>query len=144
MLDLPQTMLLIWVCLFSRDLSKKIYQFEPWRNSRGSFSPRFPKINLYVLFLMDDLFLIHNWQFIAYIVLQDKRFETPSTQYWVNVALEREYWWYSWNKLYHPVLRAYAGPELYPFIHKFWCQVFCPPLSCYISHYVLAKSGSLP
>ena len=32
---LPQTMLLIWFCLFSRDPSKKIYQFGPWRNSGG-------------------------------------------------------------------------------------------------------------
>ena len=35
--DLPQIMLLIWVCLFSKDLSKKIDQFGPWRNSGGHF-----------------------------------------------------------------------------------------------------------
>ena len=33
MLDLPQTMLLIWVCLFS----KKIDHFGPWRKSGGPF-----------------------------------------------------------------------------------------------------------
>ena len=33
--ELPETMLLIWVYLFSKDLSKNIYQFGPWKNSGG-------------------------------------------------------------------------------------------------------------
>ena len=35
--NLPQTMLWIWVCLLSRDLFKKIYQFGSRRNSGGPF-----------------------------------------------------------------------------------------------------------